>query len=280
MTPWNGPGEVGAQFGGGAVVLSARRPMGRAEAPLGGHGRALVFAKAEVPGGWLSSGERPCGPGAGVERRENSDRDIGGEAVAFAALGGHKLAGGDILLAHHAATFVRADNSGAGVLRDDFRASYVVEVGVADEDEVSFRHIFRHEPDFRRGWHPVHVGIEEDDGFAEREAKCGATEPIELDIHVANPPTGGCYRKPSSSARPAGGLVLAGPSGGAPLRGRRMPRMACARRGLALSISRTKAAKQRADGAFAGRRASNSSSSRHRPVTPACRSHYEGQVTR
>src|SRR5688572_14180083 len=139
--------------------------------------------------------------------------------MPFAALGRQQLTRRHILLAHHSAALMRADYPRAGVLRNQFGAGDVVEMGMANQHEVSAVHLRRAQTDFRRRGDPVHVGIEENDRFAKRETKRRATEPIQLDVHASPPATDatgshleghGEYRYSVSSKAPQAEELLAG----------------------------------------------------------------------
>ena len=71
-----------------------------------------------------------------MQRREHSHGDAVREAMAFAALRGQELRFVHLDFAEHAAGLVGADDLRAGVAGDDFGACEVIEMAVADEDEV------------------------------------------------------------------------------------------------------------------------------------------------
>src|ERR1700722_3417038 len=89
----------------------------------------------------------------------------------------------------------RGHHDRPGAQRNGVGAVEMVEVGVADEDEVSLVHLGRAEPDRRQAGQAIEVGVEEQVEPGMAHAEGGGAEPLECRRHGV-PPVDGAATSP------------------------------------------------------------------------------------
>ncbi len=107
-----------------------------------------------------------------------ADGNVVGEPDALAAGDGHALRLGHLFVPHQADALVRADYCGPRVARDSFRAPEVVEVRVADHDEVGAVDLRGRHAYGRRAGCPIDERVEEEDKVIDFETEGRAAKPI------------------------------------------------------------------------------------------------------
>jgi len=111
---------------------------------------------------FVNLGDRPVGPGAGVESGQDADAGRLVEFDAFAAADCEQLLLGYAGGREHSHGLVGADDGCPGAHGDALRAEEVIEVGVTDQNPVRLVDVTDADPALGGGRDTIKVGIEED----------------------------------------------------------------------------------------------------------------------